>query len=501
MAPLCKNAGSMKRSTLLRLHRTTRERYMDYQFLLATPKHAMSVSRQRRLYNNLRAAIAAERLVAHHHLPSSRELAQQLDIARNTVVHAYEQLTMEGYLRTTRRGTFVAPVAAPIKERSKPPWASIGISRRIRALPKRSVPDEFSLPFTPGVPALDEFPLQEWHRMLRRACASIRPNDLGYGDARGNILLRTAISDRLRAARNVRCTPQQVFITNGTQSTLDLVACVLADVGDTVWVESPGYGGAFAAFTAAGLLVRAVSVDGEGINLDRVKRLKKPRLIYVTPSHQYPLGSVLSLQRRMELINVAWRVGALILEDDYDSDFWFSGEPLPSLQGLVEDSPVLYLGTFSKTMFPGLRLGYLVVPPAAAEPLASIYGALQRHGRQMEQVALADFIIEGRYTRHLNRMRKLYRDRHRALRDALSCHLPLPVDGAETGLHLVLRLPHDTDDVEIVRRARKCGLNPAPLSLCVNETMPRMPGLVLGYANLSTTQVRNYVRVLATLCK
>jgi GntR family transcriptional regulator/MocR family aminotransferase len=474
---------------------------MDYQFLLAAQKHATSAPRQRRLYNNLRAAIAAERLVAHHRLPSSRELAEQLNIARNTVIHAYEQLTMEGYLSATRRGTFVAPVAAPIRERSKLPWASIGVSRRIRALPQRTAPDEFSLPFTPGVPALDEFPLQEWHRMLRRACASLRPSDLGYGDARGNILLRTAISDRLRAARNVRCTPQQVFITNGTQSTLDLVACVLADVGDTVWVESPGYGGARAAFTAAGLAVRSVSVDREGINLDRVKRLAKPRLIYVTPSHQYPLGSVLSLQRRVELINVARRFGALILEDDYDSDFWFSGEPLPSLQGLVEDAPVLYLGTFSKTMFPGLRLGYLVVPQAAAEPLASIYSALQRHGRQIEQVALAHFMIEGRYTRHLNRMRKLYRERHRALREALSRHLPLPVDGAETGLHLVLRLPHDTDDVEIVRRAREHGLNPGALSLYGSEAMPRLSGLVLGYGNLASTQVRNHVRVLAMLCE
>jgi GntR family transcriptional regulator/MocR family aminotransferase len=340
---------------------------MDYQFLLAAEKRAATVSQQRRLYNNLRAAIAAERLAARHRLPSSRELAEQLDIARNTVVHAYEQLHMEGYLNTTRRGTFVAAVAAAGKNRSTHPWTSIAISRRIRAVPQRPAAYDIALPFTAGVPALDAFPMQEWLLSLRRACASLRPSDLGYGDARGNILLRTAISDRLRAARSVRCTPDQVFITNGTQPTLDLLARTLADADDTVWMESPGYAGARAAFTAAGLAVQSVQVDGAGIDLNRVRGLKAPRLIYVTPSHQYPLGSVLSLQRRIELIDVAWRSNALILEDDYDSDFRFSGEPLPALQGLVEDAPVLYLGTFSKTMFPALRLGYLVVPAAAAD--------------------------------------------------------------------------------------------------------------------------------------
>lgn len=475
---------------------------MDYQFLLAAEKRSAPVSRQRSLYNNLRAAIAGERLAAHHRLPSSRDLAEQLCIARNTVVHAYEQLNMEGYLNTTRRGTFVAAAAAAAQNRAKHPWASIAISRRIRAMPHRPAPFDIAQPFTPGVPALDVFPLQEWQMSLRRACASLRPGDLGYGDARGNILLRTAISDRLRAARSVRCTPDQVFITNGTQPTLDLLARALADVDDIVWMESPGYAGARAAFTAAGLTVQPVQVDGAGINLDRVKGLKTPRLIYVTPSHQYPLGSVLSLQRRMELINIAWHSSALILEDDYDSDFRFSGEPLPSLQGLVDDAPVLYLGTFSKTMFPGLRLGYLVVPAAAAEPIASIFGSLERHGRQMEQLALARFMIDGRYTRHLNRMRKLYRERHRVLREALSRHLPnLPVEGAEAGLHLVLRLPQGTDDVDLVRRARKYGLNPGALSLCGNGATSELSGLVLGHGNLATEQVGDHVRVLAMLFK
>jgi GntR family transcriptional regulator/MocR family aminotransferase len=473
---------------------------MDYQFLLTGRTHTVPVSRQRRLYNNLRAAIVTARFVAHHRLPSSRELAQQLGIARNTIIHAYEQLSMEGYLSADRRGTFVAKVAVPIVNKPTP-GIPVALSRRIRALPRRPASGDGLLPFTPGVPALDEFPLQEWHRTLRRACVSLKSIDLGYGDARGNILLRTAISDRLRAARGVRCTPDQVLITNGTQSTLDLLARTLADIGDTAWLESPGYRGARNAFAAAGLAVRSVSVDQEGMNFDNLRELRKPRLIYVTPSHQYPLGSVLSLRRRMDLINFAWRCGAQILEDDYDSDFRFGGEPLPSLQGLVEDAPVFYLGTFSKTMFPGMRLGYLVVSPAAVDSIASIYSALDSHGRQMEQVALAHFMMDGRYTRHLNRMRRLYRERHRVLREALSQQLPdFSVEGGETGLHLVLRLPNHADDVEIVRRAARHGLNPHALSLYTNEAMPRLSGLVLGYGNLAVAQVCRHVRVLASLC-
>ena len=475
---------------------------MDYRFLMTADPSSPRVPRQRQLYGNLRAAIAAGRLVAHHRLPGSRELAEQLGIARNTVIYAFEQLAAEGYLHSSRRGTVVAKVPDAVKARGGRSKASISLSQRIRAFPNRERPQQDTMPFTPGVPALDEFPLHEWHLSLRRAGASIRPVDLGYGDARGNVFLREAISDRLRAARGLRCTRDQVFITNGTQATLDLLARSLADVGDTVLMESPGYTGARAAFTAAGLVVKGVPVDEEGVVLENLGHLVNPRFIYVTPSHQYPLGSVLSLRRRMEVINLARRVGAMILEDDYDSDFRFGGEPLPALQGLVEDAPVMYLGTFSKTLFPGLRLGYFVVPNAAIEPIDAIYTTLDRHGRQLEQLALARFMVDGRYTRHLSRMRKLYRERQHLLRAALAARLPnFEVRGAEAGLHLVLMFPDGVDDLEFVRRARRQGLNPGALSSYCGDVRQKLSGLVLGYGNLATANIEPHVVTLAALCK
>jgi GntR family transcriptional regulator/MocR family aminotransferase len=429
-------------------------------------------------------------------------LADQLGIARNTVVYAFDQLRVEGFLSTNRRGTFVTATVAVSAEQPRRNRLNVIIAKRMRSMPCRERPRDDGLPFTPGLPALDDFPLQEWHTVLRRAANRMLAKHLGYGEAQGNVELRKAISDRLRAARALRCTYEQIFITNGTQSTLDLLARSLADVGDTVWMEVPGYAGARTAFAAAGLSIASVGVDQAGFDPEQARRLNRPRFIYLTPSHQYPLGSVLSLPRRMEIINLAWEHNALILEDDYDSDFRFGGEPLPALQGLVEEAPVIYLGTFSKTLFPGLRLGYAVVPAALVDGVNTILAGIERHGRQHEQMALASFMIEGRYTRHLSRMRKLYRERQQALRSALAERLPdLRIEGTEAGLHLVLRLPSSCDDVELARRAREHGLNPTALSQYGDGTGAKSSGLVLGYGNLALSQIDPSVRTLAQLLR
>lgn len=470
---------------------------MDYPFLLKPSRKDAAGSRQRLLYTNLRQAITTGRLGPKHRLPSSREMAEQLSIARNTVVHAYEQLCAEGYLLSDRRGTAVAELPRPPR--------NLGINRqaprlssRARQLPVARERGNDLGPFTPGVPALDAFPLSEWQGAIKRVFREIRPRDLAYGTADGNPSLRVAISDRLRAARGLRCSPDQVFITDGTQAALDICARLLAEETDVVWMEDPGYTGARSVFTVAGLNIQPVAVDASGMTVSDLHDYPAPRFIYLTPSHQYPLGGVLSMPRRLELLALAHKHGAWILEDDYDSDFRYDGEPLAALQGLIEDAPVIYMGTFSKTLFPGLRLGYFVAPPELVAPLQTSLASWMRHGRQLEEDALARFMMEGRYTRHLSRMRRLYRERRQALRAALARYLPdLEISGADAGLHLVVLLPAGIDDLRVCKLASEQGLNPQPLRRYYHEGSVSNPGLLLGYGNTPASTMNRHVRTLA----
>ena len=312
--------------------------------------------RQRLLHECLRAAIRSGQLGPGTRLAATRVLAAELGVARNTVLYAYEQLASEGFVLPDRRGTVVAgnvgqPVVAP------PAGSKDGLSRRAQHL--RGVagqdrnatvvfPADAMGAFAPGVPALDEFPLAQWRRMLDRAWRALTPRQLNYGDPAGEPQLRMAIAEHLRAARGVVCDAGQVFITDGTQSSLDVCLRAFADQGDTLWIEHPGYGGALAAGRGAGLQVTGIAVDMDGIApTDDDWNAAPPRLIYTTPSHQYPTGSVLSPARRMALLERARAAGALIIEDDYDSEFRHGGPPLAAMQGLVADAPIVYLGTFS----------------------------------------------------------------------------------------------------------------------------------------------------------
>lgn len=471
---------------------------MDYQFLLKSSRKDGAGSRQRMLYANLRQAIAAERLIAGHRLPGSRELAEQLNIARNTVVHAYEQLCAEGYLHSNRQGTVIASLQTPPPRKSAATRRAVRLSSRIRQLPSTRGRRNDLQPFTPGVPALDAFPLSDWQAAVKRTFQKIHPRDLAYSEAQGSHALRTAINDRLRAARGLRCTPDQILITDGTQTALDVCARLLGEEKDVVWMEDPGYTGARSVFTSAGMSIQPVAVDACGMTVSALRDYPTPRFIYLTPSHQYPLGAVLSMPRRLELLALAHKHGAWILEDDYDSDFRYDGEPLAALQGLIEDAPVIYMGTFSKTLFPGLRLGYFIVPPELIAPLRTSLASLMRHGRQIEEAALARFIVEGRYTRHLSRMRRLYGERRQALRAALARQLPeLEVSGVDAGLHLVLFLPTGADDLKVCALASQQGLNPQPLSRYYNGDSSKKPGLILGYGNTPASAMNRHVRTLS----
>ena len=478
---------------------------MDYALLLSSfnDQHGHHAwPRQRLLHECLRAAIRDGKLAAGTRLVATRALASELGVARNTVLYAYEQLASEGFVTTDRRGTIVAAYAAKT-ERQAAPIPQAGLSQRARNLRRMTTRASVGLPFVPGVPDLDSFPIALWRRLLDRAWRTLPASKLNYGDASGEMALREAIADYLRASRGVVCEAAQVFITDGSQSSLDLCARACADEGETVWVENPGYGGALAAFRTAGLRIEGIDVDGDGIAPTAVDwRERPPKLIYSTPSHQYPTGTVLSLQRRMDLIDGARAAGALIIEDDYDSEFRHDGPPLSAMQGLRPDAPVLYCGTFSKTMFPGLRIGYLVVPPELARPMAVMLSQSVSRGRPAEQLALAEFLRSGQFALHLRRMRRVYRQRRDALVALLETHLGgiAEVHGASAGMHLALRFRDPAlSDVAISERALDEGIVANALSVqAVQEDSP-WQGLMLGYAQVPAAQMEDLVKRLAAV--
>ena len=449
-----------------------------------------SLPRQRQLIQRLKQAILAGQLPAGGKLPSSRALSEDLAISRNTVLIAYEQLTAEGYVIADRQGTRVAPLSAAARSAARqavpsPAQAPATARRLARIVSTRHAVDA-TLPMTPGTPALTQFPLNAWRRAQDRALQAAPAAALGYGDPAGEPALREAIAQYLRVSRGVHCDASRIVITEGAQGALALCVQLLTNPGDTAWLEDPGYRGAKAAFHAGDLNVVAMRVDADGIVIPESAWARQPpRLIQTTPSHQYPTGAVLSLTRRLDLLERARRAHAWIIEDDYDSEFRHQGEPIAAMQGLLPDAPVLYVGTFSKTMFPALRLGFLVLPEAIAREAMPSIIEMQRGGHRLEQLTMAAFIENGQFSRHLGRMRRLYRERQSALREALALHLGIEheVLGGHCGLHLTVRLPSEYADTAIVAQARKLGMNPGALSSFALTPRPEDNGLVIGYGN------------------
>ncbi|RQS06029.1 PLP-dependent aminotransferase family protein [Burkholderia sp. Bp8991] len=484
---------------------------MDYALLLSTfereagPHAATRMSQQQRLYACLRDAILSGRIAEGTRLAASRTLADELGIARNSVLYAYERLASEGFVTGTRQGTVVARMGLRGSQvaAAASAGATAALSRRVAQAERATSGLDESLPFMPGVPAVDAFPLAQWRRCVERAWRSAGPAQLGYQSAEGDAVLRDAIAGYLRASRGVRCDAAQVIVTDGTQGALDLCARALADVGDVAWIENPGYHGARNAFLAADLRVEPIGVDAQGLAPHPDDwRDRPPKLVYITPSHQYPLGAVMSLERRLALVAQARAAGAWIVEDDYDSEFRHHGTPHAAVQGLADDAPVIYLGTFSKVMFPALRLGFMVVPPALAQPLRDAAGALMLQGRAVEQRALADFIDAGHFTRHLRRMRRVYAERRDALHDALARRLNtrLTVSGGAGGMHLSARLDVPVADTELSRVAQAHGLILRPLSsFCLPGTAAGYNGLVLGYGGVPAERMDGLARQIGEM--
>jgi GntR family transcriptional regulator/MocR family aminotransferase len=471
------------------------------------PKRRLPLSRQ--LYDELRTALGDGRLAAGARLPSTRDLAGVLGLSRNTVLAAYEQLAAEGWVTGrvgagTRVSAAPASVPQPVPRPAPSAVKGARLSARGRMLARTSVSAApmrgADRAFRPGVPALDRFPFDDWRRRVAAFWSRPRVSQLGYGDPRGLESLREAIAAHARAARAVRCDASQVLVVSGSQQGLDLAARLLLDDGDPVWMEDPGYVGARAAFRASGGRVVPVGVDGEGLVVEAGVRLApRARLAYVTPSHQYPAGVVLSRERRTALLAWARRAGAWILEDDYDSEYRHVGWPLESLQGLDGGERVIYVGTFSKTMFPGLRLGYVIAPRALAAAFGNARALLDRQPPAAEQAALASFLEDGAYARHLRRMRTLYAARRSALLDAVARDVPaarLELRPAETGMHLLALLPPGVDDRAVSARALAMGVEVPALSRYALRR-PRRGGLVLGYAGYDERALRRGTTILA----
>jgi GntR family transcriptional regulator / MocR family aminotransferase len=466
----------------------------------------------RQLYQELRGSILNGRLSAGQRLPSTRALAKSLGVSRATVTQSYEQLASEGYLKTVvGSGTAIACQlpeellqAAPVKaDRPVKPLrpAPVKLSSYGESLADfLREPEEPNLLFNFKYcrPAVDHFPMEEWRRLLLRHCRAGQPELLDYAEgSQGYAPLREAIARYLARARAVHCSADQIIIVNGSQQALHLCAQVLVDRGAEVAIEEPGYLGARHTFLTHGARLRPVPVDEMGVQPEALPEIEA-RLLYVTPSHQFPTGAVLPLSRRLELLAWAEKTGALIIEDDYDSEFRYGGRPVPALQGLAQNANVLYVGTFSKILFPALRLGYLVVPPALTGVFERAKWLTDRHTPTLEQRALADFISEGYLERHLRRMRTLYDQRRQKLVSALQTQFGerVTILGVNSGMHLMIRLQSQWSDEEVVRRAATVGVGLISARLYYLGKC-RGDEFVIGYATLSERKIQEGMRRLA----
>jgi len=465
----------------------------------------------RQLYSKLRNAILTGRISPGAQIPSSRDLARELGVARNTVLNAIEQLIAEGYLqgeqgsgtyvnRTLPDDTLHVPhLQASPAQRTRTCYPLSLRSKGLTTLSTLLPSAKQTKPFQPAVPAVDAFPFDLWAKLVQKQWRRHPRNLLGFGEPAGYLPLRSAIATYLTVARAVRCEAEQVIIVSGAQQALDLTSRLLIDPGDPVWIEEPGYPGVRATLLAAGAHLIPVPVDEEGLNIqDGVARSAQARLVYVTPSHQFPLGYTMTLARRLELLNWSQRARAWILEDDYDSEYRYTSRPIPALQGLAAQEQVIYVGTFSKVLFPSLRLGYLVVPSALVDVFSAARTVAAGQSPLIEQAVLAEFITEGHFGRHIRRMRTLYQERRAVLLDEAKRELTglLGVQVSDAGLYVIGWLPQGIDDRSVAQLAAAEGVDTAPLSGFYRGSGKRS-GLMLGFAAFSAPELRSGVRKLA----
>ncbi len=472
----------------------------------------------RQIYDSIRRSILNGEFESRMRIPPSRALAEGLGVSRMTVMNAYEQLFAEGYLEgRTGAGTFVASrlpeeylLASGLNARTetkRPARREFRLSQYGNYVSKNSgkvLENQAAgkpVPFQHSLPAIDEFPFDIWSKITQRHQKYAYKTLNGFGDPAGFGLLREAVASHLSSVRGVRCECDQVIITNGAQQALDLIARVLVSPGDKVWVEDPGYLGVKDVFAAAGAELVPVPLDGEGFDLKRALETgTNAGIAYVTPSRHFPLGTTMSLQRRLGLLEWASDNDGWIIEDDYDSEYRYAGRPLASLQGLDRDGRVIYVGTFSKTIFSALRLGCMVVPPDMIDIFLTTRSLTDAHSPMMEQTVLAEFIAEGHFARHIRRMRTLYRERQEILISEIEKRLGgmLEVTRADAGMQIVGWLPEGVSDKAVSLELARNGVRAAPVSEYAINPLGR-GGLLLGYTAFSENQVKKGVKKLAEI--
>jgi GntR family transcriptional regulator/MocR family aminotransferase len=463
----------------------------------------------RQIYDGFLLAIVDGNIRPGQRVPSSRTLGLELGISRIPVLNAYAQLLAEGYFESRKgAGTFVSealPESLTVCEEKTPPPVEEGagprpVARRALLLTKFARPPWVGGwgAFSVHQPAFDRFPFPIWSNLIAKHSKGPSLSAIHNTDPRGSESCREAICNYLRTARAVRCDPSQVMVVAGSQQALEISARVLLGNASAVWIEEPGYRLARSVFAGAGCRLVPVPVDEDGMIVSAgIKQCSKARAAYVTPSHQYPLGSTMSASRRMQLLNWAQSSGSWIIEDDYDSEYRFESMPIASLQGLDRNARVIYVGTFSKVLFPSLRLGYMVIPPDLVDHFIAVRTAMDIFPPYLHQEVITDFMREGHFARHIRRMRLLYSERRTALVENLrdqfgSC---LEVHGSQAGMHLAVTLPKGLSDQEIATRAARKGLWLWPLSPSYVSEVPRQ-GFILGFGNTAVEDMRHAVSQL-----
>ncbi|HEX3435301.1 MAG TPA: PLP-dependent aminotransferase family protein [Pseudacidobacterium sp.] len=466
----------------------------------------------RQIYDGFRAAVLRNDLRPGQQIPSSRALAIELKISRFPVLDAYSQLLAEGYFESrVGSGTFISSslpqqrVLIPHNSSNPKRANSRPVSHRSLVLPgfEQSPWGRGWGAFGIHQPALEHFPFEVWSRLVARHSRRPPLGIIHHVDPMGLEHVRDAISAYLRTSRAVRCDPRQIMIVSGSQQALDITARVLLDPGDPVWIENPGYSLTRAVLIGLGCRLVPVPVDQEGLNVAAgIKQHRRARAAFVAPSHQYPLGVTMSASRRLQLLNWAESSGAWIIEDDYDSEFRYESMPIASLQGLDLNSRVIYIGTFSKVLFPSVRLGYIVIPPDLIDRFMAVRFAMDIFPSYLYQEVLADFMNAGHFARHIRKMRALYQTRRTALVNSIRKEFGdrLDILGTQAGMHLVVTLPEGIRDIDVATAAAKQGLWTRPLSLSYVRGKPRQ-GFILGFGSASDEEIPRAVHQMRILLR